>query len=166
MTLAILASGGLALALGLGLPDRGAAERAFAALIGLLGCVLAMQWLRSSAEGAAPQGRFAVTVDRPEDVRQQAPAVESAKNLERALRLGASTIGSYNLLVRPRLQALAAEKLERTGCSLSDRPAAKALLGDELPLVDPAAPPPADSNGPGISLHRIGQLVGQLERMP
>jgi hypothetical protein len=162
VALAILGSFGLVMALGLGLPDPGIAERSFGALIGLLGCVLAMQWLRSNAEGRSPQGRFSVALDLPEEAPPQAPAVASAKNLERALTLGASTIGSYNLLVLPHLQTLAESKLSRAGCALSDGPTATELLGEAWSLVDPAAPLPSDRMGPGVSLGRISQLVDAL----
>jgi len=166
VTLAVLASCGLAFALGVGLPDPGAAERAFAGLIGALGCVLAMQWLRSNAEGASPKGRFSVADDRPDAVAPQPPAVEAARTLARALRLGASTIGSYNLLVRPRLQALAAAKLGRAGYRLDESAGARELLGEGWILVDPGAPPPADRMAPGVQLHRVVQLVEILERLP
>jgi len=166
MVLAILASGGLALALGLGLPDPGAAERAFAALIGLLGCLLAMRWLRLHAEGGAPQDRFSVAPDDPKEPPPRAPNVEAAENLERALSLGVSTIGSYNLLVLPRLQALASAKLGRAGCRLSDGSAAAELLGDGWPLVDPATPPPPDAMAPGVSLQRVTLVVEALEKLP
>ena len=144
LALAVLGSFGLVMALGLGLPDPGVAERSFGALIGVLGCVLGLQWLRSTAEGRNPQGRFGVAIERPDEDPPQAPAVASAKNLERALKLGASTIGSYNLLVLPHLQILANSKLSRAGCALSDGPAAMDLLGEAWNLVDPSAPPPPD----------------------
>ncbi|HXY44957.1 MAG TPA: hypothetical protein VEH29_12285 [Acidimicrobiales bacterium] len=165
IALALVASGGLALALGLGLPDPGAAERAFAGLIGVLGCVPALRWLRSNGDGRAAPERLRLAVDDRQEPRPQAPAVESAQNLQRALTLGTVTIGSYNLLVRSRLQALAAGKLARAGCRLSDGRAALQLLGDGWSLVDPATPPPADPNAPGVSLRRIDQLVERLERM-
>jgi hypothetical protein len=160
-----LASGGLALALGVGLPDPGTAERVYAAVIGLLGCVLAVGWLQSTAEGGAPRGRFSIANDDPEDDPPQAPTVEAAKHLERALGLGTATIGSFTLIVQPRLQALARSKLGRADIQLGDM-AASRLLGDGWLLVDPDAPPPQDRLATGIPLGRLEQLVDALEQLP
>jgi hypothetical protein len=165
-TLVVLAGAALAVALGLGLPDPGAAERSFAAFVGVLSCALIWGWLRSTAAGRSPQGRFSVAVANPAEPERLAPAVVATKSLERGLGLGSSNIGSYNLFVRPRLEGLAAAKLARAGCRLDDANAARELLGDGWALVDPTAPPPADRMAPGVSLHRIGQLVQQLERLP
>lgn len=159
-------AGGLALALGLGLPDPGVAERAFAGLLGLLGCVLALRWFRAIAEGGAPRDRFSVATERPGAAPPLAPSVESTLRLGRALGFGVSTIGSYNLFVRPRLQALAEAKLARAGCGPNDVQAARELIGDDWELVDPKAPPAPDRMAPGVSLLRIARLVATLERLP
>jgi hypothetical protein len=165
VALAVIASGGLALALGIGLPDPGAAERAYGALIGLLSCLLALRWLLASAAGRAPHGRFGVLETEPERAPLQPPAVAAADNLTRALGLGVTTIGSYNLLVLPRLQGLARAALERADSGLGDSEGAAALLGDGWQLVDPAAPRPSDRMAPGWPIERIEQLVEALERL-
>ena len=72
----VIAGAGLALALGVGLPDPRAAERAFAALLGLLGCLLALSWLRSTAAGQAPDGRFSPGRQEERDAPPEAPLVE------------------------------------------------------------------------------------------
>jgi hypothetical protein len=161
---AVIAAGGLALALGLGLPDPGLAERAFAGFMGFLACMLAVRWLRSvSRMPAAPTSSpgDGATGDVP-----RAPAAEATEALARALGLGVSTIGSYHLLVRPRLQALAGAKLARLGPGLEDASEAQSLLGDGWVLVDPATPAPADGVAPGIPIVRLEELVATLERMP
>src|ERR1700691_1573153 len=108
---AVLATAGITLVLSIGLPHPGAAERGYGAVIGLLGCLLAVRWLRSSAGGQAPAGRFDPwTVDQLEPP-PEAPAAKAMKDLESALHLGASTIGSFDRLVQPRLRALASARL-------------------------------------------------------
>jgi hypothetical protein len=161
---AVLATASLALALGIGLPDPGAAERAYGGLLGLLGCLLAVSWLRSTAEGRAPAGRFSSGAAGERDEAPEPPVVEAVRDLERALRLGISTIGTFNRLVQPRLQSLATAKLSRSGIRL-DTEAAVELLGDGFRLVDPAAPPPEDRMAPGFSLHEIEGLVETLEQI-
>jgi len=162
IAVAVLATAALALALGLGLPDPGAAERAYGGLVGFLGCLLAMSWLRLTAEGPAPAGRFSPGGAEATEGPPQPPVVEAIRDLERALRLGTATIGTFNRLVQPRLQALATAKLSRFGIGLeSDR--AMALLGDGFRLVDPAAPMPDDRMAPGFALHEIEGLVETLE---
>ncbi len=163
---AAVGAGGLALALGLGLPDPGVAERAFAGLLGLLGCVLALRWFRAIAEGRAPRDRFRVATERATAAQPLAPSVESTLRLGRALGFGVSTIGSYNLFVRPRLQALAEAKLARAGCGPNDAEAARKLIGDDWELVDPKAPPAPDRMAPGVSLLRVARIVATLERLP
>jgi hypothetical protein len=161
----VIASAALALVLAIGLPDPGAGERAYGGLVGLLGCVLAMRWLRSTAEGRAPAGRFSAGEAEERDDPPQPPVVEAIRDLERALRLGTSTIGSYNRLVGPRLQSLATAKLSRSGIRLEDA-RAMGVLGDGFRLVDPAAPPPEDRMAPGMALDEIERLVETLEQMP
>lgn len=165
VALAVIASGGLALALGIGLPDPGTAERAYGAFIGLLSCLLALRWLLASAAGRAPYGRFGVLAAEPENPPLQPPAVAAADNLTRHLGLGVTTIGSYNLLVLPRLQSLARAALERSGSGLSDSEGAAVLLGDGWQLVDPATSRPADRMTPGWPIERVEQLVETLERL-
>jgi hypothetical protein len=161
----VLATAALWLALGLGLSDPGAAERAYGGLLGLLGCVLAMSWLRSTAEGRAPTGRFSPGRPEVRDPPPQQPLVETIRDLERALRLGSSTIGSYNRLVQPRLRSLATSRLSQVGIALEGDDRAIGLLGDGFRLVDPAAPPPEDRMDPGIPLDQIERLVDTLERL-
>lgn len=161
----VIAGAGLALSLGVGLPDPRAAERAFAALLGLLGCLLALSWLRSTAAGQAPDGRFSPGRQEERDAPPEAPLVEAISDLERALRIGTATIGSYNRLVKPRLQSLATAKLSRSGIRLDGDEAAVAMLGDGFRLVDPAARPPDDRMAPGFALGQIEELVETLEAM-
>ena len=164
-TLLAFAGSGLAVALGLGLPDPGAAERAFAGFVGVLGCSLAWSWLRAMAAGRSPQGRFSLVVAGPEEPPPLAPAVAATKSLERGLGLGTTSIGSYNLFVRPRLEALAsASSLGRDAGWLTPVRRGE-LLGDDWELVNPAAPPPEDRMAPGVSFPRIGQLVSRLEQL-
>jgi hypothetical protein len=165
MAAAVLATAALVLALGVGLSDPGAAERAYGALLGLLGCLLALSWLRTTAEGRAPTGRFSPGGAQQRDPPPQPPLVETIRDLERALRLGNSTIGSYNRLVLPRLQSLVTAKLSRLGVDLQGDDRAIGLLGDGFRLVDPAAPQPEDRMDPGIPLEQIERLVETLERM-
>jgi hypothetical protein len=166
IAVAVLATAALVLDLGMGLPDPGAAERAYGGFVGLVGCLLAMSWLRTTAGGGAESGRFSVgAVFGRQPEPPQPPVVEATRDLERALRLGAWTIGSFNVLVQPRLQSLATAKLARSGVSLGADERARRLLGEGFRLVDPAAPPPEDRMAPGVALHDVELLVETLERM-
>jgi hypothetical protein len=166
VALAALGTAGLGLALGLGLPDPGTAERSFAGLIGLLGCMVAFRWLRGTTDERGV-GTRAIAVDAGRDaLSTEAPAVAASKDLARALDLGVETIGAFTQMVLPRLKVLAATKLANAGCSPDDRDRASELLGDGWSLVDPAAPRPADRMSPGVSLARVARLVETLEKMP
>jgi len=151
---------GLALALGLGAPDPGLAERAYGAADGLLGCVASLVFVREQA------GRAAAAPDAAEDdiVASNDPAVRVLSDLERALRLGRLTAGDFHVLLRPRLAELASSSLARRGVPLGSE-AARAALGDAYALVDPAAPPPADRSDPGVPLAAVSDLVQRLEQL-
>jgi hypothetical protein len=164
IALAVLATAGLTLALGIGLPDPRAAERAYGGVVGLLGCLLAMSWLRATAQGRAPDGRFSPGSAQEPDEPPQPPVVAAILDLERALRLGTSTIGSFNRLVQPRLRSLAEAKLSPSGFGLDDERAV-GLLGDGFRLVDPSSPPPDDRMAPGVAFAEIERLVETLEHL-
>ena len=164
--LATLGTAGLGLALGLGLPDPGAAERSYAALIALLGCMLAMGWLRGTTDEGGLSTRAVAVEPGRGDLPTEAPAVAASNDLARALDLGVVTIGAFTQMVMPRLRTLAATKLANAGCSADDRDKASALLGDGWSLLDPAIPRPADRTTPGVSLARVTRLVEALEKLP
>ncbi|MGD0084085.1 MAG: hypothetical protein ABSD78_12930 [Acidimicrobiales bacterium] len=161
----VLATTGLVVALGVGLPDPGAAERAYAAVVGVTGCVLGIIWLRSTATGAAPEGRLGALSGSEDDPVTEPPVAEAVRGLERSLKLSASTMGEYRRLVEPRLRALTAARLRRSGIELTDADRARERLGDAWALVDPDRPSPTDRMAPGIPLSEIELLVDTLERL-
>ncbi len=166
IALVLLASAGLVVALSVGLPDPGAAERAYAAVVGTTCCVLGIIWLRLTATGPAPEGRFGALGRSESDDEADTPIVEATRSLERSLRLGASTMGEFRRLVEPRLRSLTSARLRRSGIELSDAARASELLGDTWCLVDPNRPPAADRMAPGVPLAEIERLLDALERMP
>jgi len=160
---AVAATTGIVLALVDGTPDPGVAVRSYAALMGSLAALSAGSWLRRgrrawSGAGAARSGN-----DTEVDVTD--PTAAAWQELERALRFGATTIGDYRLLVRPRLSALAAAKLGRRGLSLAEPEQAEALLKETFPLVDPRVAMPADRLAPGVPVTEIEPLVRALEEL-
>jgi len=162
LTAAALVAIGLGIALWVGAPDPGAFERAAAGAIGLLGVGAGVIAVSAAVEAdAAPRPRRRRPYDEPADA-----SVTRLVDLERSLRLGASTAGDFYAQVRPRLLRLAKVCLARKGVALSDTERAAELLGvDAYALVDLAGAPPADRFGPGISLERVQSLVTKLETL-
>ncbi|HKH87861.1 MAG TPA: hypothetical protein VKA05_03520 [Acidimicrobiales bacterium] len=166
IALVVLTTTGLAIAIGVGIPDPGAAERAYAAVVGATCCVLGVIWLRMVATGTAPEGRLGVLGNTEDEDKAEPPVVEASRSIERALRLGASTMGEFSRLVEPRLRVLTAARLRRSGIDLADTERAREQLGDSWDLVDPNRPPPPDRMAPGVSLTAVEQLLDALERLP
>lgn len=164
---------GIALALGLGAPDPGAAERSYASALGLIAWSVAVTWLgeisrRQGARGAKRAAELGITAQErrldSSDAASSDPAVLVLVDLERNLRLGRLTIGDYQALLRPRLADLAATRLARLGMPITS-PAARSALGDSYALVDPARAQPVDRGAPGVSLDAVAELVSRLEEL-
>lgn len=160
---AAVATTGIVLALVDGAPDPGVAVRSYAAVMGSLAALSAASWLRRGRRGWSGAG--APRAGSEQEVDALDPTAAAWQGLERALRFGATTIGDYHLLVRPRLSALAAAKLNRRGVPLSDPERARALLGESFNLVDPRIALPADRLAPGIPISEIDPLVRALEEL-
>jgi hypothetical protein len=161
--LAAAATTGLVLALVDGAPDPGVAVRSYAAVIGLLAVVSALSWLRRGGRTWRGAGAARATTEPELDMTD--PASAAWRELERALRFGALTIGDYKARVQPRVAAVAARRLARRGTSLSEPEAARALLGEGFHLIDPRVPYPPNRLAPGVPVAEIEPLLAALEEL-
>ncbi|MGO9195994.1 MAG: hypothetical protein ACLQK4_02555 [Acidimicrobiales bacterium] len=165
--LLVLATTGLAIALGVGAPDPGVAEKAYAGAAGVLIIVGLLRHLsqtaytsptrvRSMSATASGAGKLAGDEDVPGD-----SAMAIWWTLERALRLSTLTAGHFDLGVRHRLASLARARAGRFGGSASEAEAGALLAPDSL--LRPGSPRLRDRNGPGIPLEEIDRIVTILE---
>lgn len=159
VVLAAVSTAGIALALGLGAPDPGIAERAYGAAMGLLGCLAGIAYVAERERPGTGPGE-----DGDEDSAANDPALRALSDLERNLRLGRLTLGDFHVLVRPRLVDLVASRLARRGVPLAS-PAARSALGDSYALVDPSSSTPTDRSRPGVPLAAVADLVARLEEL-
>jgi hypothetical protein len=161
IVLAVVSTGGAALALGLGAPDPGVAERCYAGAMGLITLAALLAHLADREEAATEQVDEAGVDD---DASSSDPAIRAFADLERALRLGRLTAGDFHSTVRPRLLRLASSRLARAGAPITTA-GGRELLGDSFELVDPAAGPPRDRSSPGTGLDEVAALVRRLEQL-
>jgi len=153
-----VATVGLAIALGVGAPDPGAAERAYAAAAGLVLIVALVRRL-----GLGPlSGGFRAAADAGDDEAGD-PAKARLLDLERALRLGALAAGDFDLLVRPRLAALARSRRPRAGSVSATGPVGLASPAPFAGVLTRGNPRLADRSGPGVPLEEIEAIVTSLE---
>ncbi len=162
-----LATMGLVVGLTVGAPHPGDMERAFAGVVGLVGCSFAIVWLRgpvdSEVAGAAPD-RLASGRGGHEDAVAH-PSVTAVDKLERSLRLGRVLESDYRNLVEPRLASLARARMERRGVALADSERAAGLLGTAYRLVDPRQERSADRMAIGRPISQVAELVDALEEL-
>ncbi|MGH9291496.1 MAG: hypothetical protein ACRDZ6_01780 [Acidimicrobiales bacterium] len=186
---ALACSAGLGLALGLGAPKPGVAERSYAAAMGILGWALAVVLLRGGGGAGTDTGRFdsrqfagltgggrggrggsgdgsggGGSGDDRGDAASYDPVEASRARLESCLRLGTVTSGDFHALVRPRLTELSAARLQRHGIASGSALAAD-LLGPAAALVDPRRAPPEDRTARGTELDAVAELVDRLESL-
>lgn len=154
---AVVATISLVIALSVGTPDPGIAERAFAGVIGLL--ALSAVTARLGLWSHEPtDGTLHASGDGLAD---EESSVGAWYRLERALRLGALTAGDFDVLVRPRLSELA---LARHGDAPSAAEASRIdrLLGPDGLLSDRSSRL-ADRRGPGVGLDELDEIITVLE---
>jgi hypothetical protein len=87
---------------------------------------------------------------------------------EREIVLGTSSAGHLHERLLPLLREAAAARLSAGhGIDLERRPdAARTLLGDEAwELLRPDRPQPGERTGPGISMQRLREVIGTLEKL-
>jgi hypothetical protein len=154
-----VATAGLAVALGVGAPDPGAAERAYAAAAGLL---LIVALVRRLGLGPFTTGSVRATAGGPDDDAGD-PALARWLDLERALRLGTLAAGDFDLLVRPRLAALARSRRPRAGSVSRTAAVDLADPAQFAGVLAPGSPRLADRSGPGIPLEEVEAIVTSLE---
>ena len=163
----LLVTAGLALALGVGTPDPGAAERAYAGAAALLIIVAVYRSLARSRDAGSLEGRGALRNENArstegEEARDGATA--SWQELERSLRLGVVTAGNFDLRTRPRLAALARARAGRLSGHLSPADSEELLGADSVLRAGTSRL--RNRLGPGISLEEIDRIVTILENCP
>jgi len=162
LTLAAIVTVALAIALAVGAPHPAMLERAAAGTFGLLGLGAGSIALSAAVDAGQPARRRQRRLD--DDLVDAGAA--RLLDVERSLRLGATTAGDFHAHLRPILVPLARARLARKGVALADREQAAQLLGaDNYALVDPHAAPPADRFAPGVRLDQVRRLVDKLEAL-
>lgn len=166
LVVALLASGGLAIALGAHAPRSDLAGRTYAAA--LAGCVLAVAVRGLSLAVAGRAGpSFEELTARAADEGAGPPA--GLVSLEMSVRFGASAAGDYHVRLRPLLTDLARQRLAARGVRLDaprHRERAEALLGPEVyELVRLGVPPPDERFAAGPGAHALEQVTAVLERL-
>ena len=145
---AVAATTGIVLALVDGTPDPGVAVRSYAALMGSLAALSAGSWLRKGRRTWSGAG--AARSERETEVEATDPTQAAWQELERALRFGATTIGDYRLLVRPRLSALAAARLAVAARRWRTRSRPKGCSKKRFPWSTRGSPCPLTGSRPAF----------------
>jgi hypothetical protein len=159
-----LATLGLVIALGI----RPISAERILAVYALALAGLGMLALTRAADGAdefPPESLFEQWLSAPAEVNVRPPELVRT---ERDITLGSSNAGHLHRRLLPLLREAAAARLaSHHHVDVERRPEeARRLLGDEAwELLRPDRPEPADRNAKGMSLSRIGELVGTLERL-
>ncbi len=160
----LCATAGLALALGVGAPDPGVAERAYAGAAGLL-IIVAVYRILARSRAASPyelgkgEGSDKVTSGEGEEARDGATA--GWQELERSLRLGTVTAGNFDLRVRTRLAALARARGRRMSGHLSPTDIERLLGADSV--LRPGNSRLRDRHGPVVSIVEVDEILTILE---
>jgi hypothetical protein len=163
-TSAALATGGLAIALGL---RPFATERILAAYVLVLAAIALAaltRVTRSASERPAPSELEAALRVRPAEPARPPELVRT----EREITLGVANAGHLHQRLLPLLREAAAARLAaKHSVDLLRRPdAARELLGDETwELLRPDRPEPANRDAPGVPLGRVRAIVDTLERL-
>jgi hypothetical protein len=178
----------LVIALATGVKAPGRSLRIYLAAVGVVGCSLAISWLRHPEPGKAPKewkprpdrhdrwadrlarnapGQVADSSDAdgsqlfdPDEIH---PAFEEIEGLAGRIRFGTRQMTDYNRFVRPRLTGLARSCLARHGINLDDSQRAEAVLGPSYRLVDPRRR--TESLPTGVRPAEVSELLDLLERL-
>jgi hypothetical protein len=126
-------------------------------------CAVAAAWLvamrllpdRSAGRWLPARAADRTSAERPESLRQSEALVANAT--DRALEASAR--------LRPRLTAVAHERLRRHGIAELDEPGARSLLGAELADFLTARGLPDDRTAPGLPLAQIDRFIARLENL-
>lgn len=166
LVVALLASGGLAIALGVHAPRADLAGRTYAAALAACVLAVAVRGLGLAVAGR-PGASFEELTARPSDEEWGPPA--GLVSLELSVRLGASAAGDYHVRLRPLLTELARQRLAAKGVRLDaprHRERAEALLGPEVyELVRPGAAPPEERFDPGPGAAALERVTATLEHL-
>ena len=97
--------------------------------------------------------------------RRKGPVGEVAR-LERLVRFSQTSAGDFHSLLRPRVSAVAARRLEDAGIDIADSRAVASALGpDGARLVDPLARPPDDRDDPGTPATVLLDVLRRLDTL-
>jgi hypothetical protein len=166
VTLAIFASAGLGLALGVNAPDPTLTERLYAAAIAALVLLVLVRAVGALATASVEPGF-------DELVRSPAPEGEGqlrgVASIEQAIRFSTTSAGDFHTRLRPVLADISRHVLSERGIQLDapvQRERAEAVLGTPTyEIVRPDAEPPQERFAPGISRREVESVVGTLRSL-
>jgi len=155
---------GLAVALGVRPASTERILAAYALALAGLGA-LALTRAANTSNEYPPDSVFEQWLRVPVEVNVRPPQLV---RIEREITLGSLTDAHLHRSLLPLLREAAATRLAaHHDVDLARRPEeARRLLGDDVwEVLRPGRPEPLDLSGAGMSLRKIGALVGTLERL-